>query len=355
MASKRSGKEFATSSRRPPPKKQVSAKNHGIIFKDNKQRDRYKNLISKPLHPCKYPDNYDLVTLGLSDNVFKFLRRLGWVAMLRPMRGYENFTYEFLSSIVFTKDMMNFDNPNHKISFRLMNIDYEMSLQHFCDEMSFANAGFIRDSWDQSLKPVDYQHANFWEHITDLRQFNTRSNKASNIHHPVLRYLQRVMTCTIWGRTELGNTRTDELFMSWAMLNNHPVNTCFYLLDYLSHVGNRFDSRGEIVVGGIITYIARQLGVGEDQGITKIEGINRLNIETLIFMNFIRPRPPMSYTLKLNVPILIILSNPSRTNTEVEENLLYVVDDPQVHEKTMMKARKMHIAPRRGRCTIAPC
>ncbi|XP_039686068.1 uncharacterized protein [Medicago truncatula] len=206
MASKRSGKEVATSSRRPPPKRQVPANNHGIIFKDNKQKDRYKNLISKPLHPCRYPDNYDLVTLGLSDNVFKFLRRLGWVAMLRPMWGYESFTYKFLSSNVFTKDRMNFDNPNHRISFRLMNIDYEMSLQHFCDEMDFANAGFIHDSWDQSLKPVDYQPTTFWEHITDLRQFNTR-------------YLQKVMTGTIWGRTELGNTRTEELFMSWVMLN----------------------------------------------------------------------------------------------------------------------------------------
>jgi len=27
--------------------------------------------------------------------------------------------------------------------------------------------------------------------------------------------------------------RTGELFMSWAMLFNHPVNICYYLLDYL--------------------------------------------------------------------------------------------------------------------------
>lgn len=186
--------------------------------------------------------------------MYNLLGRFGWIALLRPMRGYENFTYEFLSSIVFTKDRMNFDNPNHRISFRLMNIDYEMSLQHFCDEMGFANAGFIHDSWDQILKPVDYQPATFWERITDLRQFNTRSNKSSNIHNPLLMYLQRVMACTIWGKTELGNTGTDELFMLWAMLNNHLVNTSFYLYDYLSHVGNRSDGRGEIVVGGIITY-----------------------------------------------------------------------------------------------------
>jgi len=71
-------------------------------------------------------------------------------------------------------------------------------------------------------------------------------------------------------------------------------------------------------VGGIITYIARKFGVGEDQGINNIEGNNRLKIETLISMNFIKHRPPMTYTLKLNVPILFILPNPSQTNTEVE-------------------------------------
>jgi hypothetical protein len=110
------------------------------------------------------------------------------------------------------------------------------------------------------------------------------------------------------------------------------VNICFYLLDYLSYVGNRSDGRGKIVVGGIITYIARQFGVGEDEGIKPIEGNNRLNIETLISMSFIKPRPPMQYALKLNVPILLLIPNPSRTNAEMEANLLYV-DDVQVHEE----------------------
>jgi len=53
-------------------------------------------------------------------------------------------------------------------------------------------------------------------------------------------------------------------------------------------------------------------------------------------MNFIKHHPPdnMTYELQLNVPLcLIILPNPSRTNTEVEENLLYVGDDSQVHEE----------------------
>jgi len=133
------------------------------------------------------------------------------------------------------------------------------------------------------------------------------------------------MACTIWGRKEVGTTRTDELFMLWAMLKNRLVYTCLYLLDYLASVGTKSSVRSEIVVGGIITYIARKFGVGENQGINRIEGNNRLNIETLIVMNFIKPHPPdyLTFELQLNVPLcLIILPNPSRTNTEVEENLL---------------------------------
>ena len=89
------------------------------------------------------------------------------------------------------------------------------------------------------------------------------------------------------------------------------------------------------VVGGIITFIARKFGVGEDNRINPIKSNNRLNIETLISMNFITPHPlaNITYELKLNVPMLFVLSNPSRTNTGVEENLLYVGVDLQVHKE----------------------
>ena len=238
MAPKRSGKETGSSSGGPSTKRQAPTKNHGIQFKDNKQRDRYKTLLSKPLHPCRYPDSYSLNVLGIRDNVFKLLGNLGWIEMLRPMRGFENFTYEFLSSIAFTKDRLNFDNPNHRVSFRLMNIDYEMSLEIFCLEMDFANAGFIHDSWNHDLNPDGYNPATFWERITGLTQYKPRSNKASK---------------------ELGTTRTNELFMLWAMLNNRPVNTCYYLLDYLASLSSKPEGKGEMVVGGIITYIARKV------------------------------------------------------------------------------------------------
>jgi len=63
------------------------------------------------------------------------------------------------------------------------------------------------------------------------------------------------MAYTIWGRKEVGMMRTDKLFMSWVVLYNHPVNICYYLLDYLVSIAkNKSDDKGDIMVGGIIIF-----------------------------------------------------------------------------------------------------
>jgi len=41
----------------------------------------------------------NMIRLGIRDNVYMLLNRLGWVDLLRPMKDFENFTYEFLISI----------------------------------------------------------------------------------------------------------------------------------------------------------------------------------------------------------------------------------------------------------------
>jgi hypothetical protein len=139
------------------------------------------------------------------------------------------------------------------------------------------------------------------------------------------------------GRKEVGTTRTDELFMFCAMLNKQPVNTCYYLFNYLVSIAKKKpDAKSEIVVGGIITFIARKMGVGEENGITRIEGKNRLDLDTLTTMFFIRhygPTHNYQYEWKVNrAHCLIILPNPTITNPGLVENLLYVGTNPQVQD-----------------------
>jgi len=73
------------------------------------------------------------------------------------------------------------------------------------------------------------------------------------------------------------------------------------------------------VVGGIISYIARRFGVGENKGINMIEGTNRLDIDTLTTMPMIKSQPgQITFDLKLCTPrILFVLPNPPRTGPEV--------------------------------------
>jgi len=155
MAPKRKGNEIETLGSG-ASKKQEAVCNHRIEFKDPKKRNRYKSLISRPISSCRYPDIGTMNTLGIRDHVIRLLNNLGLVEMLRPMQGFENFTYEFLSSLSFTKNKSKTDNPNHRVSFRLLNVDYEIYSEAFCLDLGLANAAYIHDSWDQTLKPSVY-------------------------------------------------------------------------------------------------------------------------------------------------------------------------------------------------------
>jgi len=119
------------------------------------------------------------------------------------------------------------------------------------------------------------------------------------------------------------------------MLYNQPVNTYYYLLDYLVFVAKKKpDDKSEIVVGGIITFIARKMGVGEENGINKIEGNIRLKLDTFTSMLIIRPYgPSLMYQYELRLPranFMFILPNPTRTDSGVAENFLYDGSNPQV-------------------------
>jgi len=124
--------------------------------------------------------------------------------------------------------------------------------------------------------------------------------------------------------------------MLWDMLYNHHVNICYYLIDYLVSIARKKpDDKSDIVVGGIITFIARKFGVNMSKGIDRIEGNYYLDLDTLTTMSFIITHVPshnFQYEWRVNrANCLIILPNPDITNLEVVENLLYVGTNPQVH------------------------
>jgi len=62
------------------------------------------------------------------------------------------------------------------------------------------------------------------------------------------------------------------------------------LLDYLVSLSKKKpDDKGYIVVGGIITFIARKFGVGEKSEVNMIEENIYLNLDTITSLFFIKP------------------------------------------------------------------
>jgi len=88
------------------------------------------------------------------------------------------------------------------------------------------------------------------------------------------------------------------------------------------------------VVGGIITFIARKMGVGAKSWLARIEGNNKLDLDTLTSMFFIKPygySHNYQYEWKIiSAHCMIILPNSAITNPKVVENFLYVGTNPQV-------------------------
>jgi len=72
MASKRKGKEIESSGS-DASKKQSTAHNHGIQFKDQKQRNKYNFLISRTVSTCRYPDVNAMDRLGIDEHVIRLL------------------------------------------------------------------------------------------------------------------------------------------------------------------------------------------------------------------------------------------------------------------------------------------
>jgi len=72
MTYKRKGKEIEGSGNS-AGKKQSTVRNHGIHFKDDKQRSKYKSLISKHIFACRYLDINVMDRLEIEEHVIRLL------------------------------------------------------------------------------------------------------------------------------------------------------------------------------------------------------------------------------------------------------------------------------------------
>jgi hypothetical protein len=330
MASKRKATDVGGSSN--GKKKKGSANELGIILSNKSERTRFNKLAHREILPNRYLDPDALNALGIEADVRTLINNIGWNEFVGETHyTYETITREFLSTLSFDQDRDNVTDPKHKVSFSLVNVEFSMSLNEFCDKMGFAGAGLIQCSHNEATKPHNYDQRSFWLQISGQENYESRSAKASMIHNPVFRYVHRIMSCSIFGRAETGTVRADELFLLWAMVNKCAVNTGYYLLSHMASVAGAH--KGKIVVGGVISFIAYKLGLllpDEEAYTANYE----IDIDFCKNIHMVRDLGnKVNFQLLIFGKDSIVLPDPSRTDITNVENWLYHDVAPQVTQE----------------------
>ncbi|KAL2925981.1 Very-long-chain 3-oxoacyl-CoA reductase [Bienertia sinuspersici] len=111
--------------------------------------------------------------------------------------------------------------------------------------------------------PKQWDANDTWNAIVCGISWNKDGVKGNYIRHPAIRYIQRLLACTVLGRHDGGNNRKDDLYFIHHMLQAREIDTVAFLIKQMKTLANRSDTGGAIVQGGYVTLIALSLGYRE--------------------------------------------------------------------------------------------
>lgn len=99
------------------------------------------------------------------------------------------------------------------------------------------------------------------------------------------------------------------------------MNTSYYLISHLASVAE--NDRGPNVVGGMVTFFAKKLGLDEKlDALDEVEGNHRIDLDLCVNMRMINAANVQSrrkfYQL-INMERSILLPNPARTDTDLKQ------------------------------------
>lgn len=233
----------------------------GIKFTKSTHWDRYEVLRQRNIEPTQYFCEATTKTLGLKRDLLFMFGNVGWTQFAQTREStYRRLTLEFLSSVSVKATRETPERDSGTITFRLGNENHSITLTRLNSIFGFPDAGTRNP-------PESYNRDSFWYAITDEWLYEPKKAKASSIRNPCLRYAHKVMAHTIFGRGDTGGVRSDELALLWCMVRQHRMNmnSGLLLAKQLEHVAKA--SSGAIVVGGLISAIARHFGVsfGDDE------------------------------------------------------------------------------------------
>ncbi|KAL2941179.1 Histone-lysine N-methyltransferase SETD2 [Bienertia sinuspersici] len=285
---------------------------YDINFRDDNHRSKYETLFKRGVTSTRFCDIDALRALHIEEDVRWLFANVGWNNFLmQKYPTYKRVTLEFLSSLRAVTHSGEGCGEG-SIIFQSYNEEHTWTLTKFNEVLGLPNGGPRLTSKYWSADPI-------WRLLTDDSEYDSNNSPGNHIRHPALRYVQRLLACTVFGRQEGSKARKDELFMLDRMLHAQPIDTGAFLIKQMRDLAYKSTTSGAIVLGGLITPIALYLGHRERlEKEESIEGIDALDIPACALMNWIVKKDGTTlWCIKENEDVL----PPAGTmSSRVEEN-----------------------------------
>jgi hypothetical protein len=159
-----------------------------------------------------------------------------------------------------------------RITFRLLDQDYNITFQEWCDYFGFTNN-------DDDIRHVyDYTEP----HPTQtFSMMSTPGLRASCIESPAIRYFYYVITNSLQARGEVSKVNGENMLVLGKAANldvGYSPNLGAVLLLHLAHQANH--AQGDIVCGGVITMLDNSLDLNYNH-LHPIVGNTLVNIRVI--------------------------------------------------------------------------
>lgn len=305
---------------------------NGFLLRDGRPGERQRKIIqrlqSREILSTRYVDDNCLYALGIYHSVFNLLDFLGLHNIfINQEPTYERLTTEFLSSLIYTVSP-NTASTVGTVIFRLFGIEYEFSTDDLAGLLGIPHReGAICEA------PLDAEWSaevfTFWQRLSSSSINSFEGILASTIHNPAIRVFRLLLACTIFGRESPNKVNARELLFLQGCLTRTHINPVPFMLAHMTLFTNK---TGPIVFGGLVTSIARALGLNDEIATLEPLPPRTINLKFLKEMKLCRARREGGYELMVHGVAIPSVALPCSRRTDVrdERNWTYDLNAPRV-------------------------
>ena len=251
----------------------------GIEFGANFQLNCFNRLKNREIKSTKWACPFMLNQLGIHQDFDYLCNNVGLSHFVfQEAATYRRLTLEFLSTLMHTVGKFYCSEEEcpgvDQISFRLMNREYDLTLDNWCHYFGFENSPTAIRASSFMINPSPTSYFNLIKAPDTLAHGNS-------IECPALRYLYYVIANTLQARHDFTRVNEEDMIvLAKAAFPNCNIipNLGAILLMYLKH--QALETQGPICGGGVITVLAQALQINVSN-LQALEGPRRLSFATL--------------------------------------------------------------------------